>query len=273
VKSIVLGVIVVSSVLAGCASHHELAAPRADLARSGLINDPAEVSRLEKAMTNGEIASLLDLDVKAKLPTTLAVARLESLCAGYQPRLQRIDGEELGRWQDIASRQPHVDGVQPISSLAFGNSLSEPQLTLRSLRVAAARMHCELLLVYMRGDSSVENYNDAAVLYWTLVGLWVVPGHTLEHKTVMQAVLVDCRTGMILGTATGSGYEKRNCTAAAIDIHRAKLASAVPVAALGDLHDGVKHLLGDVVNRAVAGKMNAGRQPAQERIADERNVE
>jgi len=113
-------------------------------------------------------------------------------------------------------------------------------------------MHCELLLVYMRGDSSVENYNDAAVLYWTLVGLWLVPGHTLEHKTVMQAMLVDCRTGMILGTATGSAYEKRNCTAAAIDIHRAKLASAVPAAAMTDLHDGVRDLLRDVVKYAAA---------------------
>ncbi len=211
-------------------------------------------------MTDGEIAQLLDLDVRAKLPTTLAVAKLSSACSGYQPQLERIDAEELNEWENIVYRQKYIHGVQPVSNLTFGNNLQDPQnaLTLRSLRMAAARMHCELLLVYMQGDSRVENFNDAAVLYWSFVGLWLVPGTTLEHKTVMQAVLVDCRTGMILGTATGSSHKKQICTAAAVDIHKAKLADSTPAEALADLQSGVKPLLQSVVSRAVAAAGKPG---------------
>ena len=55
--------------LGGCATSYQMAAPVADLVRSGLINEPAQASRLEKAMTDGDIANLLDVNVRAKLPT------------------------------------------------------------------------------------------------------------------------------------------------------------------------------------------------------------
>ncbi len=236
----------------GCATHRALAAPLVAMERSGLINDPRQVSRLEKAMTDGDIARLLDVDVRAKLPTALAVAKLDSRCSGYQPYLERIGADELAAWEKIVSAQPHVRGVQPISNLAMSDSMRAERMTLHSLRVAAARLHCELLLVYMQADSSVDNFNDAAALYWTFVGLWVAPGNVVEHRTVMQAVLVDCRTGAILGTATGDARDKRTTPAAYVRIQQDKLAAQVPGDALADLQTGVDRLLTAVVARAVA---------------------
>lgn len=243
-----------SLVVGGCAAHQMLAEPLASIGKSGLIDDPKQVSRLEKAMTDGQIAQLLDLDVRAKLPTSLAVAKLQSGCAGYQPTLDRIDAEEMKAWEKIAAKHPRLRGVQPISDLVFGGDLSTSKLTLHSLRVAAAKLRCELLLVYMQADSMVSNFNDAAVLYWTLVGLWLVPGDTVEHKTVMQAIVVDCRTGMILGTATGDSHKKSACPAMFADIHKAKLARQAPAEALGDLQQGCDQLLAGVVTRATASR-------------------
>ena len=236
--------------LGGCASHYALVAPIARMERTGLINDPKQVSRLEKAMTDGDIARLLDLDVRAKLPTSLAVAKLASHCSGYQPRLERIGADELAAWEKIVAARPHLHGVQPVSNLSLDGTLRAQTVTLHSLRVAAAKLHCELLMVYMQADSSVDNFNDAAALYWTVVGLWLAPGNVVEHRTVMQAIVVDCRTGVILGTATGDGHKERITPAAFVKIQQDKLARQVPGEALADLQKGAGRLLTAVVGRA-----------------------
>lgn len=230
-KKMLLVLSAVLSAVAGCASHHQMTPLSGLFEHSGLINDPRQVGRLEKSMTDKEIANLLDADVRAKLPTTLAVAKFKSHCSGYQPYLATIDAEELGAWEKAVAKQKLVRGVQPISALATGSE----SVSLHSLRVAAARMNCELLLVYLQADGYVDNFNDAAALYWTVVGLWVVPGNRLEHRTVMQAILMDSRTGAILGTATGDARLHRICPAAFKDIPRAKLAREAPAKALVDL--------------------------------------
>ncbi|MHC4789552.1 MAG: hypothetical protein ACYS8K_10175, partial [Planctomycetota bacterium] len=84
------------------------------------------------------------------------------------------------------------------------------------------------------------------------IGLWTVPGNVLEHKTVMQAILVDSRTGVILGTATGDAHLKRRYPAAFEDQRRADLQAEAPAAALADLQTGVRRLTKQVVETAVA---------------------
>lgn len=236
-----------ASTLCGCGTHYELRAPLT-LAESGLTSDPARAGQLEQAMTDSGIADLLDVDIRAKLPAAVAIARLESLCSGYQPALVTVDAEELTGWEKAVADQQHIRGVHPITPLVHGSN----RPTLHSLRVAAAKLKCELLLVYLQADSSVDNFNDAAALYWTLVGLWLVPGNVYEHTTVMQAVLLDCRTGAILGTATGDSHQKQAYAAAYKDIVRDKLTRKAPAQALADLQKGFEKLIGRTVQSALA---------------------
>ncbi len=240
-------VLLAAGTLGGCATCHELAAPMT-LAGSGLINDPAQVSRLEKAMTDEDIADLLDVDVRAKLPTAVAIARLASACSGYQPALATIDAEELTGWEKAVAGREHVRGVHPVTPLSHGGGTP----SLHSLRVAAAKLNCELLLVYLQSDRAVDNFNEAAVLYWTVLGLWLVPGSVCEHRTVMQAVLLDCRTGMILGTATGDCHLKKAYPAAFQDVQEGRLSRKAPAEALADLQKGFERLLARTVQAALA---------------------
>lgn len=246
-KSIVSALLLSATLLGGCASCKSMPALR-DLRQSGLINDPQQVSRLEKSLSDGEIGNLLDVGVKAKLPSAIAVAKLESRCSGYQPYICTIDAQELTAWQKAVEGQEHILGIMPVTQMAAGGD----SVSLHSLRVAAAKMNCELLLVYLQSDAEVDNLNDAAVLYWTIVGLWTVPGSRMEHRTVMQAILLDCRTGIILGAATGDSHLKRTYPAAFEDQRRAELTQEAPAKAMADLQKAFAQLVKQTVTKAKA---------------------
>ena len=234
-----LSLLALAVLVSGCASHQEMREPRS-LLQSGLINDSKEAARLEQKLTDKDIAALLDADIRAKVPTKLALAAVSD---GY---LSAIGAEELQRWEAIVQGVPYIEGVMPVTSLSIGST--DPKL--HDLRTAAAGMGCELLLLYHVSDSSVDNYTDAAALYWTFVGLWLVPGNLYEHRTVMQAIIVDCRTGVILGTATGDSHLSAACPAAYGEVQEGKLAQEARQKAMDDLLKACKPVLKAIVSKA-----------------------
>jgi len=231
----------------GCATSQAMREPRSIL-QSGLVDDPKEASRLAKKLTDKDIAALLDADIRAKVPTKLAVAGISEWYGwnDCDPRHVATGAEELQRWEALADGVPHIEGVMPVTSLSTGRA--HPKV--HDLRTAAANMGCELLLVYYMTDSAVDNYTDAAVLYWTFVGLWVAPGNMYEHRTVVQAIVVDCRTGVILGTATGDSHLKAACPASYGRLQEEKLAEGARKKAMDDLLKGCKPLLKAIVSKA-----------------------
>lgn len=234
--------------LGGCQSNKALPSLGSAMTKTGLFRKAEERAAIEQSLTDETIAKMLDVKVTARLPGSVALAKLTSECGGFQPRLETVDAEELAGWVEAVKGQASIRDVRPISQLVVGGG----KVTIHALRAAAARQDCELLLVYLRADASVDNFNDAAALYWTGVGLLIVPGNVLEHKTVCQAVLLDCRTGMILGTATGSSQAKRVCPAAFVENRMVELARETPPKALADLQASFAATLGRVVTAALA---------------------
>jgi rhombotail lipoprotein len=230
----------------GCAAHADLPMITASLAKAGLAETETQRRQLEHAMTDQDIANMLDVNVQAKLPTAVAVAKVTSRYDGDRPLLANIDAHELEAWEKAIRGIPRIQGVRPVTPLT---ATSETP-ALHALRTAGARMGCELLLVYLQADSTVDNPNDAAVLYWTILGLWLVPGNTMEHRTVMQAALLDCRTGMILGTATGDSHLKKDYPAAFQAQRQAELDRQAPAEALAELQQGFGKMLSAVAAAA-----------------------
>ena len=250
-----MGFMLAAILLGGCASYEPLPGLRSVMTKTGLFRKAEQRAAIERSMTDETIAKMLDVKVTARLPGSVALAKLTSECDGFQPRLETVDAEELAGWVEAVKGQASIRDVRPISQLVVGGV----DLTIHSLRAAAARQDCELLLVYLRVDASVDNFNDAAALYWTGVGLLIVPGNVLEHKTVCQAVLLDCRTGMILGTATGSSQAKRTCPAAFVDNRMVELARETPPKALADLQESFGRTLARVVDAALVDSKNGNR--------------
>ncbi len=234
--------------LTGCKSHYAMAPLPMNLAAAELTDDEARQEALERKYTDRDIADLLDADIQARLPSSIAIARLKSHCSGYQPYLDRLTAEELAAWEEKLADHPQIAGVQPVTEFIHGDK----RPTLHSLRVAAAKTNCELLLVYLQSDGSVDNFNEAAILYWTLVGLWIVPGNTVEHRTVIHAALLDCRTGAILGTASGDASEKTICSAALVKPTETRLARRAREDATADFRDGAAGMVAAVVRTSLA---------------------
>lgn len=72
---------------------------------------------------------------------------------------------------------------------------------LEGLRVIAARYRVRYLLLFSQKFEDATHLNGWAWTYPTLIGMFVTPGVTVESRGVVQADLLDVRTGTILFTA------------------------------------------------------------------------
>jgi hypothetical protein len=202
-------------------------------------------------LTDDVIETYLTADVRPVFPSVLAVAKVS---VGYHGvlELETVRGQEAEGWRAMAGKgdplSPRLlDQVQLVSPM-----LASQQPTLKSLRDAAALLHAPLLVVYLQQDSSDDGYNSAAMAYWTIIGLFIVPGHTVGHYSTCQAVLIDTRSGFVLATAYGESLKEENVLPAAVPIaidRTCKQARAAAVAALQE--DFRAMLTGLAVSRGV----------------------
>jgi hypothetical protein len=213
-KLAIVGFLVVS--IGGCSSYKGVVRPVPKLTALSpeLVN-----------LTDRTIDLYLRSNVKPTFPTVLAVAKLKSSysywgdCGDYSHlELDTLKGDEADNWRQLAGHRDKSDRVL-IDQVQFINPmLTGGDLTLKTLRDAAAILHAPMLLVYLQADRGEEGYNPAAMAYWTIAGLFVIPGNSVGYHSVCQALLVDTRTGMILASIQGEGKREENVLAGAVSI-------------------------------------------------------
>ena len=78
---------------------------------------------------------------------------------------------------------------------------------LKSIRLAAARCGADAVLV-VNGTSQIDRYSNAAsALYWTIIGLFVVPGTSADALFLGNATLWDVRNEYLYASAEAEGGE------------------------------------------------------------------
>ncbi len=216
---------------------------------------PTKAAALSPEMANLTEASIehhLKLNPQVSLPTVLAVAKLESssrasgkIAYYYDAQYKNgaplgiIQGEEADRWRSLTKLKNSV-GTQIIEQVQFVSPLickSNP--TMKDLRDAAAMLHAPVLLVYSGADTHEEGVNSAAMAYWTIVGLFLVPGNTVGHYSADYAVLVDTQTGGIIATAEGEAKKEENVLFGAVEIAGDRTRESANVESMKHLHDNV----------------------------------
>ena len=236
----------------GCASSYK-----------GVVKPGVKMSVLSpelESVTDQAIETYLKADVRPAFPAVLAVAKLTAPPRyAYYNRNEEPTaalavpaGDEAAGWRKLTattsnSETPLIEQVQVVTAL-----LAPGKPSLKSLRDAAAMLHAPLLLVYMQDDDAQEGYNDLAMAYWTIVGLFCVPGNAVGHYTVCQAVLVDTRSGFILATAEGEAKREENVLPGAVGIAWDRVARQARAEAVAQLQANTLEMLRALANSRAA---------------------
>jgi rhombotail lipoprotein len=184
------------ALLAGCgAAPHPMAPeapamraeePRPVLARSLYTKDSSG------ALSENDLQHVLESPIDLQFPARIGVV---PLAQAFDPEsdvsisIRSVASRDFAR---ALSGNPHFSHVSDIST-ELPNSGG-----IEGLRVIAARYRLRYLLLYSERFEDVSHVNGWAVLYPTIIGMFIAPGVTVKSHGLAQADLLDVRTGTIL---------------------------------------------------------------------------
>lgn len=117
------------------------------------------------------LAQAFDAQSKASITTRSIASRDFALALSGNPNFSHVS--------DVSTELPNSGGIE-------------------GLRVIAARYRLRYLLLYSERFEDDTHLNGLAWLYPTLLGVFVSPGVTVESRGLLQADLLDVRTGTVL---------------------------------------------------------------------------
>ncbi len=175
----------------GCGAHY--VTPGGGVSLAGIIDD--------------DIAKAYARKPASAFPANLAIIRVQD--EGYVSRTYR--GKNLGRYTVVTTRDiesdesietlqqlPLVAGVAPIGRLLLPPSASN----IRDLRLSAAQLQADLLLVYSVDTSFVVDGTPLGPL--SVISLGLIPNKKAHVTATVAGVVIDVRTGFVFGTAEAS---------------------------------------------------------------------
>lgn len=206
--------IFLSTLTVGCASYSPVEEPRAALEIFGSEADNRTIRAL-----------LATADHEFEMPARLAVSYVDARTASGWSTESSLDGvppEHIARWEKLTeleqpNGEPVLSDVVFVTPMLLGGGSSNE---LARARKAAAAMRAPTLLIYSTSRNWSSGYNDAAPLYWTIIGLFTVPGHTIGTYYVHDVLLVDVATGQILESRRVSAQDERHAIASILGATR-----------------------------------------------------
>lgn len=189
------------------------------------------VSNLDKA--DADIAEIMKREPASPFPARIAVARAQA--AGYFSRNSECYGRGnycvvttrgVEAEQDMArlARLPMIGSVATMSRILLPEQLN----SVRDLRVAAATLKADMLLVFSLDTRFNVESTDIGPL--ALISLGFLPNKKAQVSTSASAALFDVRTGFVYGVVEATAREEQRATVwsseSAIDSARLKTEAA-----------------------------------------------
>lgn len=182
-------------VLAGCASSQGFDRGRLDRSLAG-----------EKAaVTDDEIQRILALKPQLTFPFRLGIflKGYESQWGRTWSRLEGAGHAESEEWVRELKEAGIVSDVIVVSPLTVG------AYDLKNIRMGAARHGVDAVLV-VESASDVDRYNNvSALLYWTIVGAYLVPGTHADALVIVKGALWDVRNEYLYLTVSSEGEARK----------------------------------------------------------------
>lgn len=167
------------------------------------------------SLTDADIAELMRLEPASEFPARIAVARAQA--PGYSSRTSRGYGD--GRYSVVTvrdiedeadferlSRLEMVAGVAPLSRLLLPQNME----SIKDLRVAAASLKTDLLLIYSVDTAFHVEGTPLGPL--SAITLGFLPNKKAFVTSTTSGILVDVRTGYVYGAAEATETEEQRTT-------------------------------------------------------------
>lgn len=208
----------------------------------------ARAARVDRhSVSDADIAGAVSLQPQLRFPLRLAI--------WFRPPIPWSWSEYRFHWQR-EDRRAILDALRP---LVDAGVVSEP-VTLadsvfpgegvRAARYAAALHNADAVLI-VTGASALERHsNPAALLYATVLGLWIAPGSHAEGICLATASLWDVRSGFLYAAAEREGTAGE--TAPILDVDEEKVIAGAKQAALGALAQDLELRLARLKEAATA---------------------
>ncbi|HEY7118688.1 MAG TPA: hypothetical protein VH475_19010 [Tepidisphaeraceae bacterium] len=220
--------------LAGCTEYHAPGGP-ADFRALGVTPEA------QQAATPADINADFNKHPLAAFPANLAVVRIQA--PGYVS--DTAQGFGSGAYSVVLTRDvepenaitrlsklPQLRGVAPVGRLLLPTQLNSD----RELREAAARLQCDMLLIYTL-DTSFHDRDTFAPA--SIVTLGLSPTKATKVVTTASAVLLDTRSGFVYGVSEASsrkdGIASAWTTESAIDADRQRTETEAFQKLVGDV--------------------------------------
>jgi len=195
-------------VLSGCASKYVTPGAGAKLSTF------AETDQSQ--LTDADIQDILDRKPVSPFPAIIGYVRLQS--PGYRSYSYASYGH--GRYSVVPTRDietdedfkkladlPMISNVVPIGRALIPQKLDSH----KQLRLSAAQLHADLLLVYTLDTAFRIKDHDIGPL--GVITLGFLPNHEARITTTASAVLFDVRTAYVYGLAEATEYEEQMASA------------------------------------------------------------
>ena len=162
-----------------------------------------------------DIAEIMRREPAAPFPARLSVARAQA--PGYSSDTNSCYG--TGRYCIVTSRDveteddfarignlPMVADIAPLNRILLPEQLN----SVRELRIAAAKLKTDILLIY--SFDTRFNVESADVGPFQLISLGFLPNKKAHVTTTASAALFDVRTGFVYGVAEHTATEQQRAT-------------------------------------------------------------
>lgn len=167
------------------------------------------------SLTDGDIEELMAIEPVSLFPARVAVARVQA--SGYISRTN--NGYGSGRYSVVTTRDIEEDvdferlshlamvaGVAPLNRLLLPSSLD----SIKDLRLAAARLKTDLILIY--SVDTVFHVEGTPLGPLSAITLGFLPNKKAFVSSTTSGALIDVRTGFVYGVAEATKKEEQRTT-------------------------------------------------------------